>query len=167
MSPSRRRACARSWGRSDFRFRPKADWPLTPSRGRSPDVHDAVMHHLVAILLIAATPGNLEDAFGRCLSGKRAQAGEFPAILDCYTADYRREDRRLNAAYRRALSGFSTARRRRIIDDQRRWIKARDKRCMSAATADGDLDTQDGRLAELSCLTLETSRQADRLARLR
>ena len=141
------------------RFRPIADVPLLP--------HNDPVHLLVITLLIAAPPfANLNDAFGRCLEGERAQSGEFPAILDCYTAAYRKEDRRLNAVYRSALSRLSTARRRQTVNDQRRWIQARDERCRGVAIADGAIGTQDGRLAELSCLTLETAKQADRLLRL-
>jgi len=126
------------------------------------------MHLLVNIVLIAATPvADVDDAFGRCLEGERARSGEFPAILECYTAAYEQEDRRLNAVYRRALSRVSTARRRQVVEDQRRWIKARDERCRGVAMADGDVDTQDGRLAELSCLSEETDLQANRLLRKR
>ena len=77
------------------------------------------------------------------------------AMLDCGTAEYRKLDAQLNAAYRKALDGLATEQRVLLRDTQRAWLAHRDASC-SFMSRLGDRGTM-ASLSDQSCLLSQTA----------
>ena len=58
-------------------------------------------------------------------------------MLDCISAETKRQDARLNEAYKEAMAQLSPARKKQLQDAQRAWIKYRDANCNFYADPDG------------------------------
>lgn len=58
-------------------------------------------------------------------------------MLDCIGAETKRQDARLNKAYKEAMPQLSPARKKQLQEAQRTWIKYRDANCNFYADPDG------------------------------
>jgi len=79
-------------------------------------------------------------------------------MLDCTGEEFRRQDARLNTAYRRAMSSFSSENREALKEAQRAWIKYRDTSCslLQGVEGGGTLAT----VAEADCILGITAERA-------
>jgi uncharacterized protein YecT (DUF1311 family) len=89
---------------------------------------------LIASLVSLSLPAHGQD-LGRC-----AKKDTTVAIVDCLNRERATWDKRLNASYQVSLKRAGSPKvRRAMVEDQRDWIKWRDKRCKEAAQGDGSL----------------------------
>lgn len=58
-------------------------------------------------------------------------------MLDCIGTETKRQDARLNKAYKEVMPQLSPARKKELQDAQRAWIKYRDANCNFYADPDG------------------------------
>ena len=58
-------------------------------------------------------------------------------MLDCISEDAKRQDVRLNKAYKDVMTLLSPSRKKQLQDAQRAWIKYRDANCTFYADPDG------------------------------
>jgi uncharacterized protein YecT (DUF1311 family) len=79
-------------------------------------------------------------------------------MLDCSGEEFRLQDARLNTAYRRAMSSFSSENQSRLKDAQRAWIKYRDTSCslLQGVEGGGTLAT----VTEADCILSVTAERA-------
>lgn len=75
----------------------------------------------------AAIEARYSRAFGDCIDKAMATADQ----IACAGAEYERQDRALNAAYRRALGKLTPAQQTKLRAAQRNWIGWRDANCRS------------------------------------
>ncbi len=85
----------------------------------------------------AAAPSVIEKRYtadyNRCMNSGDAANGVTSAMLDCTVAEYKRQDARLNDAYRVAMARLSPARGSALRTAQRRWLAERDPGCRRKA----------------------------------
>ncbi len=88
----------------------------------------------------AAMPAQVTAAaattYSRCLS---EASGVMPDMIECSATEAKRQDARLNAAYKKAMASLSN--KDSLRSTQRQWIKDRDKAC--------ELDSDGGQQAIL------------------
>jgi uncharacterized protein YecT (DUF1311 family) len=97
------------------------------------------------------------NSYEKCIDDA---AGIMPDMIDCSDAEAKRQDARLNAAYKVAMS--KVANKDDLKSKQRAWIKARDKACQ--------IDNDGGQAAQLSfneCIGKETAQRANELESIR
>lgn len=58
-------------------------------------------------------------------------------MVDCTSAETKRQDARLNIAYKALIADLSPARKTQLQEVQRAWIKFRDANCVFYADPDG------------------------------
>jgi len=58
-------------------------------------------------------------------------------MLDCIGAETKRQDARLNKAYKDVMASLTPARKKQLQEAQRAWIKYRDANCTFYADPDG------------------------------
>lgn len=59
-----------------------------------------------------------------------AKAGAVdPAVLECIGDEYSRQDKRLNAAYRKLMASLSAERKKQLLEAQRLWGKYTEANC--------------------------------------
>jgi uncharacterized protein YecT (DUF1311 family) len=117
---------------------------------------------VLAVSSLSAAPASgqqdgLTEAFGGCMD---ASGGVTFAMIDCISAEYERQDERLNQLYQTLMSSLDYERRETLRAAQRAWIEFRDANC------DFYFDPQGGtsaRLAANSCIMSETAERADEL----
>ncbi len=64
-------------------------------------------------------------------------AGVTSDMLDCISAETKRQDARLNKAYKEVMGQLSLTRKKHLQEAQRAWIKYRDTNCNFYADPDG------------------------------
>lgn len=89
-----------------------------------------------------------------CLNEGDALRGVTVAMADCLRQELRRQDDRLNIAYRAAMAAKEPAARARLQAGEREWIRARDAKCAGLATG-GTID----QIEIPGCLLDETIRR--------
>ena len=102
----------------------------------------------------AKAPAN---AYEKCINDA---AGVIPDMIDCSAAEAKRQDARLNAAYKVAMG--KAPNKDDLRNRQRAWIKERDKTC--------EIDNDGGQAAVLNsyeCVTAKTSQRAGELEAMR
>jgi uncharacterized protein YecT (DUF1311 family) len=123
----------------------------------------------VAAVLIAATLGmspvvaadrEFSKEFGACLD---KAGGVTPAMIDCISAELKRQDALLNQNYRKLMASLSTARKKVLQEAQRAWIKFRDTNCDFYYDPDGG---SAARVDANECLLNATADRANELAGL-
>ncbi|RKG48518.1 DUF1311 domain-containing protein [Acinetobacter cumulans] len=85
-------------------------------------------------------------------------------MLDCFRAETKRQDARLNSAYQQTMASLTATRKKQLQDVQRLWIRYRDANCGFYADPDG------GSMAGLnssSCYLDATASRATELENLR
>lgn len=84
--------------------------------------------------LAAADELGLTRQYSTCMD----KAGGITAnMLDCIGAETKRQDARLNQAYKDVMAQLSAARKKQLQEAQRAWIKYRDANCSFYADPDG------------------------------
>ena len=121
-------------------------------------------HPLLAIaLLTAITPfaaaQNDSPAYSQCMQTAETTLD----MSNCQGAELKREDARLNSAYKKAKAGLDPAQQAKLLDAQRLWIKYRDANCkVYYSLTGGTIDQING----ASCLLKMTKARADELLKL-
>jgi uncharacterized protein YecT (DUF1311 family) len=120
--------------------------PLTPSLAATPARADR-------------TEPKLSMTYDRCMS---ASGGVDPEMRDCISAEYGRQDARLNQTYKTIMDRLSVAQKLTLRETERTWLRTTKNRCDHA----GD-DNEGGtlQLIEIAdCYLSETAKRADALA---
>jgi len=95
---------------------------------------------------------------GPLLSACLERADTNVQMRACADAEYRRQDDRLNAEYRRAQARLTAPRFEVLRQEQRAWLRTRDAECRRSSGSNGPL-------AQTLCRAGVTERRADYLAR--
>ena len=122
---------------------------------------------LLAALAIAGVPGaasasetGLSKQYAVCMD---QSGGTTLAMIECISAETRRQDVRLNKAYKALMAEVTSPRKAQLQDAQRAWIKYRDANCAFYDDPDG------GTLARVNangCMMNATADRARELERL-
>ena len=94
----------------------------------------AVMAFCCLAQTAAADDNGLSKQFSTCMD---KSGGVTVDMLDCIGAETKRQDVRLNKAYKEVMPQLSPARKKQLQDAQRAWIKYRDANCNFYADPDG------------------------------
>jgi uncharacterized protein YecT (DUF1311 family) len=85
---------------------------------------------IVAITLgispLAAADREFSKEFDACLD---KAGGVTPAMIDCISAELKRQDALLNENYRKLMASLSARRKQALQEAERAWIKFRDTNC--------------------------------------
>lgn len=99
------------------------------------------MHRIgFAILLFVMSFANASEmaprtkAYERCI--EKAGAVD-PAVLECIGDEYARQDKRLNAAYRKLMASLKGERKKQLLEAQRLWGKYTEANCSFYYDPDG------------------------------
>ena len=84
--------------------------------------------------IASANDVGLSKEFSACMDKSGGVTGD---MLDCIGAETKRQDSRLNNAYKAAMPQLSPTRKKQLQDAQRAWIKYRDANCNFYADPDG------------------------------
>jgi uncharacterized protein YecT (DUF1311 family) len=79
----------------------------------------------------------LSPAFKACAA---ATEGQTAAIRDCSAAEYERQDRLLNEAYRERMAALPAPRQAELRRAERDWLKRRERYCNSVSNTGGTID---------------------------
>ncbi|SJZ78913.1 lysozyme inhibitor LprI family protein [Consotaella salsifontis] len=112
---------------------------------------------LLASLLLVTTA--CEAADWREAETEPCRLGSLYERVDCVTQLTAQWDRRLNAAYERAMHMIDPARARTLRDVQRKWIEWRDANCGWYAHQAGTMSLE----LEAECLRVTTKQRAEEL----
>ncbi|MDD0975227.1 lysozyme inhibitor LprI family protein [Pseudomonas fontis] len=125
------------------------------------------MKHGVAGVALAVLAGGswAQDApeysavYRSCMESAQSTA----SMSECSAAELKREDARLNQAYKKAMAGLEADSQGRLRDAQRLWVKYRDSNCsMYYQLTGGTMDILNGGGCSLSM----TKARADELEAL-
>ena len=108
------------------------------------------------------TEPRLSPTYETCMN---AAAGVTMEMHDCISAEYERQDARLNQTYKAVLTRLSGAQKTSLRDTERAWLRKTKMLCDHA----GD-DNEGGTLQAIEiadCQLTETAKRADALARYR
>ena len=83
---------------------------------------------------LAAADGELSQTYSACMDKSKGVTSE---MLDCISAEFTRQDDRLNENYKRLMSKLSGKRKEGLLEAQRAWIKFRDTNCNFYYDPDG------------------------------
>jgi uncharacterized protein YecT (DUF1311 family) len=75
---------------------------------------------------VAAADREFSKEFETCLDKAR---GVTPAMIDCISAELKRQDTLLNQNYRKLMASLQPERKKALQEAQRAWIKFRDTNC--------------------------------------
>lgn len=75
---------------------------------------------------VAAADKDMSQEYSTCMDKSNGVTSE---MLDCMSAEYERQDVRLNENYKRLMSKLSPKRKEGLLEAQRAWIKFRDANC--------------------------------------
>lgn len=99
---------------------------------------------------------NLTPTYNTCIENS---GGATFSMIDCMTAEYEHQDKRLNAAYKSAIKQLEGKRVQELKEAQRAWIKFRDLNCGFLASGEGQI----ARIESNSCMLHMTAERADEL----
>lgn len=115
------------------------------------------MHWLTASLALLLSLSVSADPLSVCLE---ESGGVTVNITDCLSEELARQEERLNAAYREALSKVAGENQERLRAAQRLWIRYRDAACdFLGNLTGGSVDS----IRQLECLLRETAHRANEL----
>lgn len=118
-------------------------------------------YSLLAItLLVAASPfASAQDDYSQCMQGAQTTLD----MNNCNGAEIKRQDTRLNVAYKKAMAGLEAQQQGKLRDAQRAWIKYRDANCgLYFSLTGGTIDQLNG----AGCMLEMTKARADELNKL-
>ena len=107
---------------------------------------------------LAAADSELSQTYSACLDKSKGVTSE---MLDCISAEFTRQDDRLNENYKRLMSKLSGKRKEGLLEAQRAWIKFRDTNCNFYYDPDG------GSAAHLASNECSLNATADRATELK
>ena len=85
------------------------------------------------------------------------------SMIECTDAEFRRQDARLNKAYKTLMADLTAPRKAKLQETQRLWIKYRDANCDFYNDPDGG---SMARIAANTCMLTETTDRASELEAL-
>lgn len=95
--------------------------------------------------------------YDKCMDANTTTSG----MVECVTAETRRQDQRLNANYQQGMKTLTAQQRTALRDVQRQWIQFRDADCaLEVGLTGGTMD----RINAQTCLLQATKVRADALA---
>ena len=117
---------------------------------------------LMACLAVAspqafAQENDLSPEYAKCIE---QSGGADPAMLDCMGAEEKRQDKRLNDAYKKLMNELSAERKKELQDAQRLWLKSMQANC------DFYLDPDGGTAARLAATECPVQAKAARAKEL-
>ena len=107
---------------------------------------------------LAAADSELSQTYSACMDKSKGVTSE---MLDCISAEFTRQDDRLNENYKRLMSKLSGKRKEGLLEAQRAWIKFRDTNCNFYYDPDG------GSAAHLAGSDCKLNATADRATELK
>ena len=107
---------------------------------------------------LAAADSELSQTYSACMDKSKGVTSE---MLDCISAEFTRQDDRLNENYKRLMSKLSGKRKEGLLEAQRAWIKFRDTNCNFYYDPDG------GSAAHLASNECTLNATADRATELK
>ena len=118
---------------------------------------------IVSGLLLNAAPAaaaekDMSPEYLTCMDKSKGVTSE---MLDCISAEYDRQDARLNENYKRLMSKLSTKRKEGLLEAQRAWVKFRDANCRFY------YDPEGGSAAHLAGTDCTLNATADRATELK
>jgi uncharacterized protein YecT (DUF1311 family) len=119
---------------------------------------------LIAFVLLLNTPAlaaadnEMSKEYAGCIDRSNGVTSE---MLDCISAEFTRQDARLNENYKKLMSKLSTKRRESLLEAQRAWIKFRDANCAFY------YDPEGGSAAHLAGNSCTLNATADRATELK
>ena len=120
-----------------------------------------VLPLLVALPLTGwAEDVSFSKQYGLCME---QSGGVTSVMVECITAEYKRQDTRLNQAYKALGKDLSATRKKQLQEAQRAWLKFRDANCTFYDDPDG------GTLARVmanECMLTLTAQRAKELETL-
>ncbi|MDD2060604.1 lysozyme inhibitor LprI family protein [Pseudomonas sp. GD03860] len=123
------------------------------------------MKPLLAIALLSAmapfaiAKDDYSAAYSQCMDTAQTTL----AMSDCNGAEIKRQDTRLNAAYKAAMASLEAEQQGKLRDVQRLWIKYRDANCgLYFGLTGGTIDQLNG----AGCVLSMTKDRADELQNL-
>ena len=118
---------------------------------------------LVGLFLLISTSAVAADLpprtkeYSRCI--EKAGAVD-PAVLECISAEYDRQDKKLNAAYRKLMGSLQGKRKKQLLEAQRLWGKYTEANCAFYYDPDG------GTLARMQAAECGVTARIERAAEL-
>ena len=109
---------------------------------------------------LAAADSELPQTYSACMDKSKGVTSE---MLDCISAEFTRQDARLNENYKRLMSKLSATRKEGLLEAQRAWIKFRDTNCNFYYDPDGGSAAH---LAGSDCMLNATADRATELKNL-
>ena len=109
---------------------------------------------------LAAADSELSQTYSACMDKSKGVTSE---MLDCISAEFTRQDDRLNENYKRLMSKLSGKRKEGLLEAQRAWIKFRDTNCSFYYDPDGGSAAH---LASSDCMLNATADRATELKNL-
>lgn len=111
----------------------------------------------VSSLSYSAETAPQTKEYGRCID--KAGAVD-PAVLECISDEYIRQDRRLNTAYRNLMGSLKGERKKQLLEAQRLWGKYTEANCGFYYDPNG------GTLARMLAAECEVTARIQRAAEL-
>jgi uncharacterized protein YecT (DUF1311 family) len=134
------------------------------SRNRSTSACGMRAAVLVAVALgmspAVAADREFSKEFDTCMD---KAGGVTPTMIDCISAELRRQDALLNENYRKLMASLSTKRKKTLQEAQRAWLKFRDTNCDFYYDPDGGTAA---RVDANECVLNATTDRARELAQL-
>lgn len=112
---------------------------------------------LVVSSVTMAREARLSSAFSSCMD---KSDGVTAGMIDCIGAEHKRQDARLNKAYKALVAEQTPARKKELQDVQRLWLKYRDANCAFYYDPDG------GSMARINANSCMLDMTADRALEL-
>ena len=109
---------------------------------------------------LAAADSELSQTYSACMDKSKGVTSE---MLDCISAEFTRQDDRLNENYKRLMAKLSGKRKEGLLEAQRAWIKFRDTNCSFYYDPDGGSAAH---LAGSDCMLNATADRATELKNL-
>ncbi|QCO23053.1 DUF1311 domain-containing protein [Acinetobacter cumulans] len=100
---------------------------------------------------------NLSKQFNGCMD---KAGGVTASMVECIAAETKRQDVRLNKAYKNLMNTLSATRKKELQDTQRLWMKYRDANCKFYYDPDGGSIV---RVMSAGCFMDMTAERADEL----
>jgi uncharacterized protein YecT (DUF1311 family) len=120
---------------------------------------------LTACLAVASAPAfaqqqDLSAEYAKCIE---QSGGTDPGMLDCMGAEEKRQDKRLNDAYKKLMGELNPERKKELQEAQRLWLKYVEANCNFYLDPDGGTAA---RLAATECPVLAKAARAKELENL-
>jgi uncharacterized protein YecT (DUF1311 family) len=127
-------------------------------------VHGITAAAFIAVALgtspVIAADREFSKEFDICMD---KAGGVTPAMIDCISAELKRQDVLLNENYRKLMASLSTKRKQALQEAQRAWLKFRDTNCDFYYDPDGGTAA---RVDANECVLNTTTDRAKELAQL-